>query len=228
MACQIVHDSMHRRPGWVEWYSLAIGNTTVGYGAVAVGGPWKDTRTAFEFYVRSPHRTALLELFEAFISGSHAVEVLAQTNDPQLCVGLHQRCRDIQPEALVFRDGPATSLTVLGARVRKRAENEAVFEHKVEPVGNYVVEFEGAVVATGDYLTHYNPPFVDIFMEVRADMRRRGFGAFLVQEIRRAAQEAKLVPCARCNLDNLGSRRTLARAGLVPCAHIVRGKIEAC
>jgi GNAT superfamily N-acetyltransferase len=225
MACQIVHDSLHRRPGWTEWYTLSLGDKAVGYGAVAVGGPWKGTRTAFEFYVSPPHRPALVDLFDSFISAAHAVEVSAQTNDAQLCVGLHQRCRDIQAEALVFRDGLETSLKVPGARVRKRAENEAVFEHKVEPVGDYAVEFEGEVVATGGYLTHYNPPFVDIFMEVRPNMRRRGFGALLVQGIKRAAHEAKLMPCARCNLDNVGSRRALARAGMIPCAHIVRGKI---
>ena len=225
MACQIVHDSLHGRSGWVEWYVLSAAGTAVGYGAVAVGGPWKGTRTAFEFYVSPGYRTAVLDLFDYFISKAKVVAVLAQTNDAQLCLGLYQRCRAIEAEKLLFRDGPATSLAMPGAVVRRRAKGDAVFEHSSEPEGPYVVELGGEVVATGGYLSHYNPPFVDIFMEVRPDMRRRGLGAYLVQEIRRVAQEAGHAPCARCDVGNIASRRTLHRAGMIPSAHIVSGRI---
>ena len=51
MSCQIVHDSIHDRPGWTKEYLLSLAATPVGYGSVAVGGPWEGTPTAFEFYV---------------------------------------------------------------------------------------------------------------------------------------------------------------------------------
>ena len=226
MACQIVHDSLHNRADWVEWYSLSLANATVGYGAVVVGGPWQGTRTAFEFYVGPDYRTALLDLFDEFISKARVTEVLTQTNDNLLCVGLHQRCRGIEARMLLFRDGRGTSMQPAGALVRKLAEREPVFEHSVEPVGSLAVEFDRQVVATGGYLCHYNPPFADLFMEVRPDMRRRGFGAFLIQEIKKAAYQAGKVPCARCDLANVASRRTLNRAGMIPCGHIVQGRIR--
>jgi hypothetical protein len=34
------------------------------------------------------------------------------------------------------------------------------------------------------------------------------------------------VPCARCNPDNLPSRRTLLSAGFLPFAHILNGAIR--
>jgi hypothetical protein len=34
------------------------------------------------------------------------------------------------------------------------------------------------------------------------------------------------IPAARCNKANIASRLTLERAGMFPCARIVRGRIE--
>ncbi len=60
-------------------------------------------------------------------------------------------------------------------------------------------------------------------MEVSEPYRRRGLGCFLVQELKRICYELGSIPCARCNPDNIASRRTLQKAGFVPCAHILRG-----
>ena len=55
MACQIIHDSVHEREGWTDEYMLFSAGTAVGYGSVAVGGPWKVTPAVYEFYV-VPHQ----------------------------------------------------------------------------------------------------------------------------------------------------------------------------
>ena len=41
MACQIIHDSLHSRKGWTKPYLLVARGVSVGYGSIAVGGPWK-------------------------------------------------------------------------------------------------------------------------------------------------------------------------------------------
>src|SRR5215472_9558743 len=51
MNCQIIHDSLHFRKGWTEPYRLMLDDIVVGYGSIAVGGPWKGKPTIFEFYV---------------------------------------------------------------------------------------------------------------------------------------------------------------------------------
>ena len=73
--------------------------------------------------------------------------------------------------------------------------------------------------------TFYNRPYGDIYMEVGEAFRRRGLGAFLVQELKRECYNLGAVPCARCNPTNVASRRTLQRAGFVPVAHILIGSI---
>jgi GNAT superfamily N-acetyltransferase len=62
-------------------------------------------------------------------------------------------------------------------------------------------------------------------MEINAEYRRRGLGTYLVQELKRIAYEMGGIPAARCAPDNIPSRKTLQKAGLVPFAHIVVGKI---
>ena len=44
MNCQIIHDSIHGRPGWTREYVLQLDNSEVGYGSVAIAGPWRETR----------------------------------------------------------------------------------------------------------------------------------------------------------------------------------------
>src|SRR5262245_13839359 len=77
MNCQIVHDSIHRRAGWTITYVLELGGTPVGYGSVAIGGPWKERPALFEFYVTPEKRRRSFNLFEALLvtSGAGFMEI---------------------------------------------------------------------------------------------------------------------------------------------------------
>jgi GNAT superfamily N-acetyltransferase len=78
-------------------------------------------------------------------------------------------------------------------------------------------------VATGGLMFHYNVPYTDIYMDVAEPFRRRGFGSYLVQELKRLAYELGSIPCARCDPSNIGSRKTLQKAGTRPVrAHFER------
>jgi RimJ/RimL family protein N-acetyltransferase len=92
--------------------------------------------------------------------------------------------------------------------------------------GEWVVEIDGAVVARGGILFHYNRPYGDIHMSVNEPFRRRGIGTYLVQELKRLCYELGTIPCARCSTTNAPSRRTLQRAGFVPFAHILSGSLS--
>lgn len=80
------------------------------------------------------------------------------------------------------------------------------------------MELDGQVIGNGGILFHYN-----VYMEVAEPFRRRGFGAWLVQELKREAYELGVIPGARCNLTHIASRNTCQKAGLVPFAHILNG-----
>ena len=62
MNCQIVHDSIHRRAGWTLTYVLELDAISVGFGSIAIGGPWKDRPTLFEFYILPQYRSFSFDL----------------------------------------------------------------------------------------------------------------------------------------------------------------------
>lgn len=227
MACQITHDSIHTRPGWTQEYLLLLEGNAVGYGSVAVAGPWIMKPTVYEFYV-VPHQPRLhvFELFEALLAASRAVAIEVQSNDTLTTVMLHAFAENVASESILFHDKLATSLRPPGATFREPTASEAPDVPELHLKWCGVVEVEGKVAGSGGILFHYNRPYGDIYMEVAEPFRGRGLASFLVQELKRVCYEGGHVPAARCNPKNIASRRTLQRAGFVPCGHILTGSVR--
>ena len=81
MSCQIIHDSIHSRPGWSNEYLLIDDGTKVGYGSIAVGGPWHEKPTVYEFFVLTQYRSRVFDLFEGLLTSSQATMIETQSND---------------------------------------------------------------------------------------------------------------------------------------------------
>jgi GNAT superfamily N-acetyltransferase len=225
MNCQIVRDSWHGR-GWTDLYLLRRNGRVVGYGLV--GGVRADPKDVImEFYVLPAHRAAALPLFRQLAAVSQARSVEAQTNDVLLTLMLYDCAGKIESETVLFQDAFTTNLAVPGVTFRRvtEADKGRIFPHTAEPVGDWVIEAGREVAATGGILFHYNVPYGDIYMEVAEPFRRRGFGSYLVQELKRTCYEMGKVPAARCNASNVASRATLQQAGLLPCARLLTGAI---
>jgi GNAT superfamily N-acetyltransferase len=225
MDCQIVHDSWHAR-GFTQSYLLRVNGEIAGYGSVG-GAPGDARDIAKEFFVRPPFRGMALPLFRQLLIASGARSIEAQTNDALLSLMLYDCAGDLTTGTILFADAIATKHPAPGVILRPvtHADRAGVFPHTVEPVGDWGLEYDRELVATGGILFHYNPPYGDIYMEVSAPYRQRGFGSYLVQELKRICREMERIPAARCNQANQASRRTLQRAGMFPCARIIRGRI---
>lgn len=229
MNCQIIHDSLHARSGWTKSYRLAIDQQPVGYGAVAVGGPWRGRPTVFECFVARSARVRLFELFAALLDRSGAVRIDAQSNDPILSPLTHIFARAVRVEKLLFRDEQTTSARLPEAtfRAAQPADAPRLAAAELDPDAGWLVEIGGAIVAAGGVLCHYNRPYGDIYMKVAGAHRRRGIGAFVVQELKRICRETGSVPAARCDPANTASRRTLEKAGFAVCGVLLNGEIDA-
>lgn len=227
MNSQIVHDSIHRRDGWTESYILSVNGVIAGFGSIAIAGPWKDKPSIFEFYVLPEHRARGFDLFEALLMASGARFMEIQSSDVLLNVMLHTYARDIWSEKIVFHDAITTALPANGGIVQRLTSDQEICKAITQRQGGaeYQLLVEGAPVATGGLMFHYNVPYADIYMETVEPFRRQGFGSYLVQELKRCAYELETIPCARCNPANIASRKTLQKAGLVPFAHILNGSI---
>lgn len=225
---QIVHDSIHARSGWTLEYAITQQDRTIGYGSVAVAGPWRDRPSVYEFYLEPAFRTRAFELFDAFLATSspHAFEV--QTSDTLTTMMCLTHARDIGTERIVFRDGDTTTHNANGAALRCVTSPDEIQTAIAarQGGGEWIVEVDGTVVARGGLLFHYNRPYADLYMDVDEPFRRRGIGTYLVQELKRLSYDLGAIPCARCTTTNEASRRTLQCAGFVPFAHILFGSLS--
>ena len=227
MNCQIIHDSIHARPGWTREYAFFDRDAPVGYGSVAVGGPWKDKPTVYEYYLLPQYRLRTFDLFDNLLASSGAVMIETQSNDPLLTAMLHAFAQPVISESILFEDGVTTSHAPPGAVFRRAGPDDAAHmaQRELDAEAKWLVVVEDAIAGAGDILYHYNRPYGDIYMKVAEPFRKRGIGAYLVQELKRVCYEGGSVPAARCNPKNIASRKTLQKAGFVPCAHILNGSI---
>ena len=223
MNCQIVHDSLPGR-GFGDLLLIRLAGRVAGYGFV-MGYRGEPRDMVQEFYVLPAHRGSALPMFLRLVEASGARRVEAQSNDVLLALMLYDCATGITSDRVVFHDALTTGLSVPGAVFRATAEADRarVFEHRVEPVGEWLLEHGGVIVATGGIATHYNPPYGDLYTEVAEQFRRRGYGSYLVQELKRVCYEAGRDPAARCGVANAASRATLQKAGLLPCARLLSG-----
>jgi GNAT superfamily N-acetyltransferase len=214
--CQIVRDSILPR-GLADPYLLVHDRRAVGY-----AGVWTKhfPGRIMEVYVERGARGETMPLLRAAIRAADALEFEAQSNMPGMLDLLTACAHRIRVENLLYRDGSATGLVRRDCVFRERREDDE------GPEGDWVVEVGGRVVAAGGVLTHYNPPFGDLYMEVIPEARRQGIGSYLVQELRRVGRENGLMPSARCDPDNVASRRALERGGMTPCGALQAGPIK--
>lgn len=228
MNCQIVHDSIHRRPGWTITYRLEANGKSVGFGSVAVAGPWKDRPTLLEFYVLPKHRGQSFTLFEILLAASEPPFFEIQSNDVLPFIMAHTYGRDIVSEKIVFRDAENTTHPSHGATLRRDTSEDESRERLEQRSGSseWTLELDGAPIGKGGIAFHYNRPYADVYMGIDEPYRRRGFAAYLVQELKRECYAMGAVPAARCSPDNTASFRTLQRAGFVPFAHILIGSFQ--
>ena len=222
--CQSRFHATHIR-GRSDSYLIHADADAIGYGAVKGLEEPDDRDTIFEFHVLPPYRHLATDCFRELISVSGATYIECQSNHALLAQQLPQFAIDMSTTTILFGDHSTNDLKPEGRIVRPRLDGDGIFEHGLEPVGDHVLVSEGLIVATGGFLTHYNPPFADLYMEVHPDHRREGHGSFLVQELKKLCYLSGRVPAARCDLDNQASKATLLRSGMGIAGYIHRGRI---
>lgn len=222
---QVRYHACHER-GWSNSYLLKVGDEEVGYGAVKGKDRLADRDAVFEFFVLPPYRKLISPLFTSLLTASGAHFIECQSNDFLLSSMLYEFALDINADVMLFDDHIPTDYQVRDIIFRSRRKEDLIFEHEHEEPGEYVLEKNGEVVATGGFTTYYNPPFADLFMEVRQDNRRQGLGSYLIQELKKACYQAGRIPAARCAIRNEASRATLLKSGMKACGFMLSGALQ--
>ena len=219
---QIRYNAQHER-GWSDSYLVMQNGEKIGYGSVS---NIDDKKSIFEFYIIPSFRNLTPLAFLELIHASKPSFIICQSNDLLLLSLLFQFGQDINADTVLLEEDFTSSLYIDNVIFRRRNDDDNIFEHRAEPVGTYVLEFNNEVVATGGFLLHYNMPFADLYMEVKEDFRRKGFGSFLIQEIKKRCYIAGRVPAARTGLDNIASKATLIKAGFKVAGFMLLGEVK--
>jgi len=188
-----------------------------------------DQGRVLEFYTFPEFRKDAARLFHEFLQVSRATHIEAQSNVPLMLAMLQQFATEIRREEFLFADRETTGLVCLAKGVFRKLKETGelpLFSQGEEPLGDWIIEAEGEIVATGGFLTHYNPPYADLYLEVEESERRRGFGSFLIQELKKVCYENGKLPAARCNAENVASRRALEKAGMKVCGKLLIGLVR--
>lgn len=221
---QIRYNACHER-SWSDSYLLTIDGNEIGYASVKGRNNLSDRDAVFEFFLISGYKKTAELIFPVLLKATKAAFIECQSNEPLLTSQLYRFAENIKEEAFLFADNTETSYRIPGIIFRSRKNEDNIFEHSTEPPGNYVLEKNGIIIATGGFMLHYNKPFADLYLEVKKEERRKGCGSFLLQELKKKCQEAGRVPAARCNISNDASKAVLRKAGFKICGAMLTGKI---
>ena len=222
---QIRYYACHER-NWTHSYILKIDDQKIGYGSVKGKDDYlKDRDAIFEFYIIPPFRKHANKLFSELIKSSNAKYIECQSNQTLLPELFYEFSENINTETILFADHISTNHKISDVIFRIRKTGEIITGKKESDMGAYVLEKENEIIATSGFLTHYNFPFADLYMEVKESYRGKGVGSFILQEIKRECYLVGHVPAARCNTKNEASKGALLKAGFRICGYMLIGEI---
>ena len=222
---QVRYDACHIR-GWTDEYLITDGEVQIGYGSVKGQDDLKLRDAVFEFYLVQAYRHKSSQVFSELIKTPGVKFIECQSNDLILAPMLYEFAKNIFSDVVLFKAGSLTNHSFDDVIFRKKLETDRLFDHHSEPEGDFVLEKDGEIVASGGFLLHYNKPFADLYMEVQAHHRRKGYGSFLIQEVKKACYLAGRVPAARCNISNPASKATLLKGGMDIAGYMLTGEVK--
>ena len=218
---QFIYNKCHTY-GWADTYVFTLDDVKIGYGAVWGKDKREDRDAIFEFYIIKPYRKFANAFFSKLHITSVAPFIECQSNDVLLSSLLFEHAQNIHAEAILFEDHFQTGFAIPGVVFQKKLQKDNTGSDAYE----YILKQNDEVVATGGLMLNYNMPYADVYYEVNENHRQKGFGSYMVQELKKEAYLMGRVPAARCNNSNMISKATLLKSGFKVCGHRLNGEFK--
>lgn len=223
------------------YYRLVQGGQPIGYFCVSTKG------TLLQFYLKAGHIRSLQSIFSRLLSQGFFTQALVSTRDRlgiSSCLEFH---KEVSVDDYLFEDGsgPVEAASEWQDSVFALAGTDDI--PLIRSVVNDFHDFlhytlEGSVAEQSIFLLldgntllgtgviaskEYQPPYVDIGMCVNEQYRRQQVGTEIIRRLRLHCRERALIPLASCRFDNLASKKTLEKAGMVSRDRVLRIKFQA-
>ncbi len=218
---QFIYNKCHSY-GWADTYVFTLDDVKIGYGAVWGKDKREERDAIFEFHIIKPYRKLAHVFFSKLHKTSGALFIECQSNDALLSSLLFEHAINIYSEAILFEDDFQTDFAISGLILEKKIKDKDTHNDARE----YILKQNDVVVATGGLMLNYNMPYADLYYEVNENHRQKGFGSYMVQELKRETYLMGRVPAARCNINNVISKATLLKAGFKVCGYRLNGDIK--
>lgn len=222
---QIRYDACHIR-NWTDSYLISLAGKKIGYASIKGLDELADRNAIFEFYLLPHLRNKSSLVFAAVLEKVQVPYLECQSNDLILSPMLYEFGKEIESKVILFGESHQSLIKKKNVIFRPLKKGDDVFGKKESDKGAYVLVWEGEVIADGGFLTHYNHPFADLYMEVAKDFRGKGYASYILQEIKKACYEAGKVPAARCSISNPASKASLLNAGMQVVGYMLKGKVK--
>ncbi|MEM8889527.1 MAG: GNAT family N-acetyltransferase [Bacteroidota bacterium] len=222
---QIRYDACHIR-NWSDSYMIYVAGEKAGYASIKGLEELSDRNAVFEFFLLPPFRQKSSLFFAELLKETQVPFLECQSNDPILSPMMYEFGKEIESEVILFGESHQSQIEKAEVNFRLTEKGEEVFGKKEADKGTYVLELGGEVIADGGFLTHYNHPFADLYMEVAKDFRGKGYASYILQEIKKACYAAGKVPAARCNISNPASKASLLNAGMQVVGYMLKGRVK--
>ena len=220
---QIRNNACHER-GWSSIYLLTVDYQSIGYIALKGFENLEDRDTLFEYYVTRPNVHWRLPILHSILPKIDAQYIECQTNDAAMLEVMMEYGRDIRAHTYLFGK-PKVVPKRDGFVFRKRQITDTTWRKSKDEDGAFVLLYDDIIVADGGYLSHYNRPYVDLYMEVDPVHRGNRYASELVKHLIDHTQANGWKPSARCNMDNKASMKSLLHAGFQKVGYMLEGKI---
>jgi GNAT superfamily N-acetyltransferase len=195
-----------------------------------------ENNTLIQFFVSGIFHNDGELLLGSFM-GEHGIkEALVGTNNPSFLSLAMPMANKVSVHSLFFRDFFEVEIDNKQGELRsvQQGDIESVIQFYMAGMGApeewltgyltalverqevYILELEGKIIGACEVRkSESDAKYADIGMVVAPEMRRQGYGAFLLYKARAIAEEWNCIPICSCERENKGSLKAIQNAGFI-------------
>ena len=220
----------------VDVYTVSSNDEVRGYFCAS------PKKTLLQFFVVDDVLPRLQEIFSEMLSRGYIEKALVLTRDRVTLAGCMDFLKEVSVDSYLFEEGghiPTVTLDITEPvfRVATLSDAPAIraacgdfhdfLHYTLEgsiTMGDIFVLLSGeSVLGTGVIGSKdFEHPYVDIGMCVNEAYRKKNIGTYMITKLREECHKQGWIPGASCKSDNVASRKTLEKAGMISKDRLLR------